>query len=62
MWEVSRLKSGTGYLEGENTADEEQNDEDQADVAESGDLILVREVFRLRREKDVGGVPRQCHA
>lgn len=35
------------YLEAEDTADEEQNDEDQADVAESSDLILVWEVVRL---------------
>lgn len=59
---MSRLKWGTGYLKGENTADEDQNDEDQADVAEGGDLVLVREVFGLQKEKDVGGVPRQRHA
>lgn len=37
------------YLEAENAADEEQNDEDQADVTESSDLILVWEVVRLHR-------------
>lgn len=40
------------YLEAQNAADEEQNEEDQADVAESGDLVLVGEVIRLQRKEE----------
>lgn len=47
----TRRGSGETYLEAENTADEEQDDEDQADVAESSDLVLVREVIRLRGDQ-----------
>lgn len=42
--------SNEDYLEAKNAADEEQNDEDQAHVAESSDLLFVGEVIRLQRE------------
>ncbi len=35
------------YLEGKNTADEEQHDEDQAHITESSDLLFVGKVIRL---------------
>lgn len=41
------LKQKKHHLEAENTADEEQHDEDQAHVAEGGNLLFVGEVIRL---------------
>lgn len=51
----SSIQGRKRYLEAEDTADEEENEEDQADVAENRDLVLVREVIRLQRKKDGGG-------
>lgn len=53
--QLTGRKLATCYLEAEDTADEEQNEEHQAEVAESSDLVLVGEVIRLQRKKDGGG-------
>lgn len=46
---VKKNKTKKHHLEAENTADEEQHDEDQAHVAEGGNLLFVGEVIRLQK-------------
>lgn len=40
------------YLEAKDTADEEQNDENQAHVAQSRNLLFIGEVLRLHSQKN----------
>lgn len=47
MKPIRTIKVRKHYLEGENTANEEQHDEDQAHVTESSNLLFVGEVIRL---------------